>query len=141
MLIFFLKKNSLLLIIYLPIAKILLTMMFTQLQAHEPRQILAPYEMAHIVADLANSKLTCFSFLSSASRIGRMFNVFCPSVLYTLMNTSLRRSNFVTFFNVQGNSIFWKFSIIIYSVDRKIRFSFGSYRADHRSREACIVTR
>jgi len=77
------------------------------------------------------------------SHIGRMFNIFCPSIPYTLMDTSLRHSNFVTSFNVIGNSIFKKFSTIyIYSVGRKIRVSFDwVQRGDHRPCEACIVHR
>ena len=110
MLIFFKEEFAFINIIYLSIENVLLTMMFTQLRAHEPGQIL-PNDSHCRLADLANVNLhvsLSFSFLSSVNRIGKTFSVFSVD---TLMDMSLRCSNFVTSFNVIRNSIFCKFSI------------------------------
>jgi len=121
MLIFFSKKNLLLLIIYL--------------------QILDPYEMAHCcLADLANIVNWHISFLSIVSELHRE-SVFCPSIPYTLMNTSLRRSNFVTSFNYRK---FYILEIQLYRIvwvrRFTIRVSFDWVQnGDHRHANALSI--
>jgi len=84
----------------------------------------------------------CFFF---HLRIKRTFSVSCLSIhyyIYTLMDTSLRRSNFITSFI--ENSIFCEFSTIIWVRRFTIRVSFGWVQSDdywRNAREPCIVDR
>ena len=140
MLIFFLKKNSFVLIIYLPIANVLLIIMFTQLRTHEPRQIILDlYEMAHIVVSRI---LQIDMFLLSVVSKSYRENVqrFLSFDIVYINGQSLRLSNFITSFI--GNSIFWKFSTIVQCRQKDSRSAFLSgwvQSGDHRPRGTCIA--